>query len=62
VTQRLQETFLDKVKIGHIGSDVLGLIGAEFFVNPQTLNEIFLAPFKGGNMRFHFHSLSAFSV
>jgi predicted signal transduction protein with EAL and GGDEF domain len=48
VTQRLQETFLDKVKIGHIGSDVLGLIGAEFFVNPQTLNEIFLAPFKGG--------------
>ncbi|MFT4808295.1 MAG: diguanylate cyclase (GGDEF)-like protein [Paraglaciecola sp.] len=48
VTQRLQETFLDKVKMGRIGSDVFGLIGAEFFVNPQTLNEMFVAPFKGG--------------
>ncbi|WP_339720891.1 EAL domain-containing protein [uncultured Paraglaciecola sp.] len=48
VTNRIQETFLDKVKIGRIGSDVFGLIGAEFFVNPQTLNEIFVAPFKAG--------------
>jgi diguanylate cyclase (GGDEF)-like protein len=47
VTQRLKETFLDKVKMGRIGSDVFGLIGAEFFVNPQTLNEMFVAPFKG---------------
>jgi len=48
VTQRLEETFLDKVKMGRIGSDVFGLIGPDFFVNPQTLNEMFLAPFKGG--------------
>ncbi|MBL4630221.1 MAG: DUF3369 domain-containing protein, partial [Paraglaciecola sp.] len=48
VTQRLEETFLDKVKLGRIGSDVFGVIGAEFFVNPQTLNEIFIAPFKAG--------------
>ena len=48
VTRRLEETFLDKVKIGRISSDVFGLIGPEFFVNPQTLNEMFVAPFKGG--------------
>ena len=48
VTRRLEETFLDKVKMGRIGSDVFGLIGPEFFVNPQTLNEMFVAPFKGG--------------
>ncbi|MEP1448748.1 MAG: EAL domain-containing protein [Paraglaciecola sp.] len=48
VTNRLQETFLDKVRIGRIGSDVFGLIGVEFFVNPQTLHEIFVAPFKAG--------------
>jgi diguanylate cyclase (GGDEF)-like protein len=48
VTHRLEETFLDKVKIGRIGSDIFGLIGSEFFVNPQTLNEIFVQPFKGG--------------
>ncbi|GAC20068.1 bifunctional diguanylate cyclase/phosphodiesterase [Paraglaciecola arctica] len=48
VTKRLEETFLDKVKMGRIGSDVFGLIGAEFFVNPQTLNELFIAPFKAG--------------
>ena len=48
VTQRLEDTFLDKVKMGRIGSDVFGLIGPDFFVNPQTLNEMFLAPFKGG--------------
>jgi diguanylate cyclase (GGDEF)-like protein len=48
VTKRLQETFLNKVKIGRIGSDVFGLIGPEFFVNPQTLSEMFVAPFKGG--------------
>jgi diguanylate cyclase (GGDEF)-like protein len=48
VTLRLVETFSDKVKIARIGSDVFGLIGPEFFVNPQTLNEMFLAPFRGG--------------
>jgi diguanylate cyclase (GGDEF)-like protein len=48
VTRRLEETFLDKVKMARIGSDVFGLIGPEFFVNPQTLNEMFVAPFKGG--------------
>ena len=47
VTQRLEETFLDKVKMARIGSDVFGLIGPEFFVNPQTLNEMFVTPFKG---------------
>jgi len=48
VTQRLQETFFDRVKMGRIGSDVFGLIGSEFCVNPQTLNDMFVAPFKGG--------------
>jgi diguanylate cyclase (GGDEF)-like protein len=48
VTKRLEENFLDKVKMGRIGSDVFGLIGEEFFVNPQTLNEIFVTPFKAG--------------
>ena len=48
VTKRLDETFLNKVKMGRIGSDVFGLIGAEFFVNPQTLNEMFVTPFKAG--------------
>jgi diguanylate cyclase (GGDEF)-like protein len=48
VTNRFEETFLNKVKMGRIGSDVFGLIGPEFFVNPQTLNEIFVAPFKAG--------------
>lgn len=48
VTKRLEETFLNKVQMGRIGSDVFGLIGPEFFVNPQTLNEIFVAPFKAG--------------
>jgi diguanylate cyclase (GGDEF)-like protein len=48
VTKRLEENFLEKVKMGRIGSDVFGLIGSEFFVNPKTLNEMFVAPFKAG--------------
>ena len=56
VTKRLKKTYLDKVKIARIGSDVFGLIGSEFFVNPQTLNEIFSTPFKGGE---HMLPLSA---
>lgn len=48
VTNRLEETFSDKVKMGRIGSDVFGLIGEELLVNPETLNEVFVAPFKAG--------------
>jgi len=48
VTRRLEDAFLDKVKMGRIGSDVFGLIGTESFVNPETLNEMFVAPFKAG--------------
>ena len=48
VTNRLEETFSDKVKMGRIGSDVFGLIGEDIFVNPETLNDVFVAPFKAG--------------
>jgi diguanylate cyclase (GGDEF)-like protein len=46
VTQRLKDTYVDKVQMGRIGGDVFGLVGPEFFINPQTLNELFYAPFK----------------
>jgi diguanylate cyclase (GGDEF)-like protein len=48
VTERLEQTFSDQIKMGRIGSDVFGLIGSENFVNPQVLNEMFVTPFKGG--------------
>ncbi|MGS2722042.1 bifunctional diguanylate cyclase/phosphodiesterase [Paraglaciecola aestuariivivens] len=48
VTHRLQETFSEEVKIGRIGSDVFGLIGSECDVNPETLNNMFIEPFKAG--------------
>jgi diguanylate cyclase (GGDEF)-like protein len=48
VTKRLEDTFLDFVQMGRIGSDVFGLIGSELFVNPQRLNEMFVPPFKAG--------------
>jgi diguanylate cyclase (GGDEF)-like protein len=48
VTNRLEETFSEKVKMGRIGSDVFGLIGEDVYVNPETLNDIFVAPFKAG--------------
>ncbi|MDP5040085.1 MAG: EAL domain-containing protein [Paraglaciecola sp.] len=53
VAHRLEETFKDKVSLGRIGSDVFGLIGPEFFVNPQTLQELFIAPFKAGEHSLH---------
>ncbi|MEP7704872.1 EAL domain-containing protein [Paraglaciecola sp. 25GB23A] len=53
VANRLEETFKDKVRLGRIGSDVFGLIGPEFFVNPQTLQELFFAPFKAGEHSLH---------
>lgn len=53
VANRLEETFKEKVGLGRIGSDVFGLIGPEFFVNPQTLQELFIAPFKAGEHSLH---------
>ncbi|MFT2092355.1 EAL domain-containing protein [Paraglaciecola sp. 2405UD69-4] len=53
VTQRLEERFLENAQIGRIGSDVFGLIGSESFINPDSLNELFLLPFKAGE-----HSLT----
>ena len=34
--------------------DVFGLIGSEFCVTPQTLNDMFVAPFKGGEHTSYF--------
>ncbi len=48
VAQRLESTLKEKVKLGRIGSDVFGVIGPEFFVNPRTLQELFISPFKAG--------------
>lgn len=53
VTKRLEDKFIENVQIARIGSDVFGLIGSESFVNPESLNELFLLPFKAGE-----HSLS----
>ena len=53
VTARLELTFKEKVKLGRIGSDVFGLIGPDFFVNPQTMKEIFVSPFKAGEHSLH---------
>lgn len=53
VTARLERTYSDKVKVGRIGSDVFGLIGPEFFVNPQTMKELFVSPFKAGEHSLH---------
>ncbi|WP_158965495.1 EAL domain-containing protein [Paraglaciecola sp. L3A3] len=48
VTKRLEETFADKVKLGRIGSDVFGLIGPEYYINPEIIEQLFIAPFKAG--------------
>ncbi|MEP0355113.1 MAG: EAL domain-containing protein [Paraglaciecola sp.] len=53
VTKRLEDKFIENVQIARIGSDVFGLIGSESFVNPESLNDMFLLPFKAGE-----HSLS----
>lgn len=53
VAKRLELAFQDKVKIGRIGSDIFGLIGPEFFVNPRTLQELFVAPFKAEEHSLH---------
>ena len=53
VTSRLESMFKDKVSLGRIGSDVFGLIGSEFFVNPNTLQELFTSPFKAGEHSLH---------
>ena len=53
VASRLELTFKDKVKLGRIGSDVFGLIGPEFFINPQTIQELFVSPFKAGEHSLH---------
>jgi diguanylate cyclase (GGDEF)-like protein len=53
VTSRLEQTFKDKVRLGRIGSDVFGVIGPEFFVNRQTLQELFVSPFKAGEHNLH---------
>lgn len=48
VTSRLQDAFHEKVSISRIGSDVFGLIGPEALINPQTINNLFISPFKAG--------------
>lgn len=53
VAKRLEETFKDKVSLSRIGSDVFGLIGPEFFVNPKTLQELFISPLKAGEHSLH---------
>jgi diguanylate cyclase (GGDEF)-like protein len=48
VTKRLEDTFADNVSLARIGADIFGFIGSEFYVNPQTINELFATPFKAG--------------
>lgn len=49
IAQRLEASFSDEVSIGRIGSDVFGLIGPESLVNPDTLQTLFVRPFKAGD-------------
>lgn len=46
ITQRLQESLTDKVRIGRIGGDVFGLIGPSDEVNPSAINKLFESSFK----------------
>ncbi|MGJ8679980.1 bifunctional diguanylate cyclase/phosphodiesterase [Paraglaciecola sp.] len=48
VTKRLEETFSDKVSMARIGADIFGLIGSETYINQDTINELFVMPFKAG--------------
>ena len=48
VTKRLEDKFLQDVQLARIGSDVFGLIGSESYINPESLNELFILPFKAG--------------
>lgn len=48
VTERLENTFFDQVKMARIGADIFGLIGPEELINPKALSDLFVAPFKGG--------------
>jgi diguanylate cyclase (GGDEF)-like protein len=49
VTKRLEQTYIEKsVKLGRIGADIFGLIGPESEVNPDSINQLFMMPFKAG--------------
>ena len=49
VADRLQDEFGESVKLGRIGADVFGIIGAESLVNPAKIGELFITPFKAGD-------------
>ncbi|WJG09930.1 EAL domain-containing protein [Aliiglaciecola sp. LCG003] len=49
VSERIQNSYNDKAKLGRIGADVFGIIGCESLVNPVRISEIFAFPFKGGD-------------
>lgn len=46
ITQRFQDTFTKKVRIGRIGADVFGLIGPSEEVNPTSISDVFESSFK----------------
>ncbi|NDV92578.1 EAL domain-containing protein [Alteromonas sp. 345S023] len=46
ITQRFQDTFTNKVRIGRIGADVFGLIGPSEEVNPTSISDVFESSFK----------------
>ncbi len=46
VTERLQTTLTEDTKIGRIGADIFGVIGSETLINPETINQVFVTPFK----------------
>ncbi|MCF2947330.1 EAL domain-containing protein [Paraglaciecola aquimarina] len=48
VTKRLENTFEDKISMARIGADIFGLIGSETYINPETINQLFVMPFKAG--------------
>ncbi len=49
VTERLEETFADRVKMGRIGADVFGLLGTESDLQPDLVTKLFMSPFKAGD-------------
>lgn len=49
VAQRLLEEFGEIAKMGRIGADIFGIIGPESAVNPASIGELFITPFKAGD-------------
>ncbi|MDU0353204.1 EAL domain-containing protein [Paraglaciecola aquimarina] len=48
VAKRLEENLADNVQLSRVGSDVFGLIGPEYLVNPKIIDKLFVAPFVAG--------------